>query len=278
MAIKFDAEASTVALYTFTEGSGNSVADSSGNAYTLSLQAGATSWGTDDRFGAYMIFGGSTVLGYMAQAAALEVQTLTVEMIIRYSDYPAASGNPFGYVVQGAPSDGRGWYYTQAGTGVAVFQLGDGDGSWDDAAGSTVIPRNQWFYHAFSYDGAAQRLWRCGEADGSTNNATTILYTPIGGYPSNTCIFLGASASSGPSWGSYINYLHAASIRVSNVAKTSAQLYAVQQTLQICPTAGQYLPTSHGTFGVPVSLGSRYHRYKSIRQAATELGQLRLTP
>jgi hypothetical protein len=149
------APAGLVAAYGFNEGSGSSVADSSGNGNNGTFANG--SWTTAGRFGAAAVFNGTSSMVTIPDSNSLDLTTgISIEAWV----YPTVQ--PTGWraiVTKERPNSVV--YYLHAGssssnrpaTGVVV-------GSTEQTLfGGTRLAANTWVHLTATYDGANQRLY-----------------------------------------------------------------------------------------------------------------------
>ncbi|MDH3198951.1 MAG: LamG domain-containing protein [Candidatus Krumholzibacteria bacterium] len=191
---RLSADANTVGLWHFNEGSGQTVADASGNGWDLTLGSNGTAesidpaWATSGRFGRGLAFTASET-DYVSGpgVAAFGNNQITVEFWIKTSSTdvsnPAATGN-ICFTAQ-LNSDGR----IQAG-------VGDGSSSSGAALSTTAINDDQWHYVAVVYDGTENSgslyLYIDGSLEDSITSVNITLADPstwfIGGRPSGVFV------------------------------------------------------------------------------------------
>ena len=144
-----------VAAYAFSEGSGTTTTDASGNGTTGILQ-GAT-WTTSGKFGGATSFNGSSSYIDLGNPASLQA---TGSMT--WSAWVNAAGNPpdDGQII--AQSDGTsGWQFkTSPDTGVRTFAVvvGASGGGHTQRYSKTVLALNTWYHVAGVYNASARTL------------------------------------------------------------------------------------------------------------------------
>jgi hypothetical protein len=141
------------AAYSFSEGSGTTTADNSGNGNIGTLSN--TTWSTAGKLGSALSFDGSSAHVSIADAASLG---LTAGMTIEAWVYPTALGA------------NRTVVYKQRSTGLSYALFASNPSSLPfvsirigtltaTATGTTPLPRNAWSHLAATYDGAALILF-----------------------------------------------------------------------------------------------------------------------
>jgi uncharacterized protein (TIGR03437 family) len=138
----------------FSEGSGTTTADTSGNGVTGTLQ-GAT-WTTSGKYGNALAFDGSTAYVDLGNPAVLQ---LTGSMTLSAWVFPTVNPSNDGQIVAKS-SDGDGWQLkTTPDTGVRTFGIAVSNGTTDiQRYSKTVIKLNTWYYVAGVYDATAGTL------------------------------------------------------------------------------------------------------------------------
>ncbi|MGH7306188.1 MAG: LamG-like jellyroll fold domain-containing protein, partial [Candidatus Rokuibacteriota bacterium] len=142
-----------VAAYTFDEGTGATVADSSGNGNT-GLVAGAT-WTPQGRFGGALVFDGVSSWVAISDAASLD---LTAGLTLEAWVFPTAITGWRTVILKEQPGQQVYALYASSSTSTPAGQV------FVSAAGQRVhapsaIPVNAWTHLATTYDGAIQRLY-----------------------------------------------------------------------------------------------------------------------
>jgi len=209
------ADANTVGLWHFNEGSGQDVGDSSGNAWNLvfgsnsSVETVDPAWAAAGRYGNGIAFTAADedyVSGPGTAAGTFSGNEITVEFWIKTTSgntsHPVVTGNVF-FTAQ--LND----------TGLIQFDVGD-DNTWSGSlSAATAINDGNWHYVALVYDGPSGNMYVYidGVLDGTKNLVTTVLSAPgtffIGGRPSNT--FVDGSMDE---------------VRVSNIARSASEIAA----------------------------------------------------
>jgi len=141
-----------VAAYSFNEGSGTTLHDTSGNGNNGTLQGGA-SWTTSGKYGGAISFNGTNAYINVPNSSSLQVTSaMTLEAWVNPS------------LVNGAWRDviykGNDNYYLEAdSTGIKPVAGGTFGGSNGNAIGTGALTVNTWAHLAGTYDGATLRLY-----------------------------------------------------------------------------------------------------------------------
>ena len=200
-----------VAAYSFNEGSGTTVADSSGNGNVGTI-SGAT-WTGAGQYGSALVFNGTSALVTISNSASLQLTTaMTLEAWVNPS------------VVNSAWRDliykGNDNYYLEGTSTASGVPAGGGTfgGANANAYGTAALPVNAWTHLALTYDGATLRLYTNGVQVSSLaqtgNIATSTNPLQIGGDSFYGQFFQGTIDE----------------VRVYNVALTAAQIQADMNT------------------------------------------------
>jgi len=148
------AQSGLIAAYSFNEGSGTTVADSSGNNLSGTI-VGAT-WTTGGRYGGALSFNGTSSYVDLGNPAAFQLNgSMTIEAWVKASTNPADDGQ----IV--AKSNGQGWALkTSPDTGPHTFgvELSSASGATVQRYSTTVRALNTWYHIAGVYDAAGQTL------------------------------------------------------------------------------------------------------------------------
>ena len=141
-----------VAAYAFSEGSGTTVADLSGNGNNGTV-SNAT-WTTAGKFGNALVFNGTSARVNVPDSSSLDLTTgMTLEAWVNPTTVSA--------VWRDVVYKGNDSYYLEGTSGNAGVPAGGGTfgGSGGNVYGTSVIPTgNVWTFLALTYDGATLRL------------------------------------------------------------------------------------------------------------------------
>ena len=159
-----------VAGYHFDEGSGSTVADSSGNDNTGTI-SGAT-WTTAGKFGNALVFNGTSNRVNVPDANSLD---LTNGMTLEAWVYPTTLSGWNSVILKERGSNGLAYalYANDNGSRPSGYVRIGSDRS---VRGNGALPLNTWTHLAVTYDGAFLRLYQNGVEVGSraqTGNITT---------------------------------------------------------------------------------------------------------
>ena len=142
-----------VAAYSFSEGTGNKVADISGNGNTGTLTNGA--WTTLGKYGRALVFNGTNALVTINDSPSLHLSTgMTLEAWVKPSVAKNASAD---VVYKGADA-----YFLQSSSGTKLPSGGGSFGTTPVKAASyglTPLPLNTWTHIAQTYDGVTIRFY-----------------------------------------------------------------------------------------------------------------------
>jgi hypothetical protein len=149
------AQSGLVAAYGFNEGSGTTVADSSGHGNNGTIYGGA-SWTTSGKFGSALNFDGVNDMVVVPASASLNVgAALTLEAWV----YPTGTQNGWRTIVN---KDVDAYNLSASNPAGNLRPAGGGTVSstgWEEADGPSAIPVNAWRHLALTYDGANLRLY-----------------------------------------------------------------------------------------------------------------------
>ena len=203
--------AGLVAAYALNEGTGTTVADSSGNNNTGTI-AGAT-WTTSGKYGNALSFNGTSARVNIPDAASLHLTTgMTLEAWVNPS---TVNGNWRDVIYKG--NDNYALSGTSATSGAPA---GGGTFGGADVAttGPAALAANTWAHLAVTYDGANLRLYVNGTQVSSMPQTGNIL-------TSSNVLQIGGDTFYGQYFAGTID-----EVRVYNTALTAAQIQADMNT------------------------------------------------
>jgi len=207
--------AGLVAAYSFDEGAGTFVADSSGNN-NLGTLKGSVAWTTGGRFGNALSFSGGTIT--VPAAASLD---LTTAMTLEAWVYPTAAPSTWGTVVMKEQS-GEFVYTLYAGSPsaqpYALINTGNSASTESGTFAPTTLPVNTWSHLTSTYDGANVRLYVNGVLMGSQPASGSIA-------TSSGALMLGGNNV----WGEYLSGV-IDEVRIYNRALSLAEIQADMNT------------------------------------------------
>src|SRR5437660_1178172 len=167
-----------VAAYSFNEGSGTAVGDSSGTNNTGTLSG--ASWTTAGRFGNALVFNGTSARVNIPNSASLQLTTgMTLEAWVN----PSTVDGAWRDVIYKATDN----YYLEATSTNASKPAGGGTfgGAGSESYGTAALAVNTWTHLATTYDGSTLRLYVNGvqvSSQARTGNlATSTSALQIGG-------------------------------------------------------------------------------------------------
>jgi fibronectin type 3 domain-containing protein len=147
--------AGLAAAYAFSEGTGTTIQDASGNAVTGTLQS--TTWTTAGKYGNALNFNGSSSFVNLGRPASLSTTgSMTWEAWV----FLTASPGDDGQIISRSDSQ-TGWQLkTTPDTGSRTFGIGisGSSGNHTQRYGATVLSLNTWYHVAGVYNAAAQTL------------------------------------------------------------------------------------------------------------------------
>ena len=211
-ATRASAQSGLVAAYSFDEGSGNSVKDSSsgGNNGTIN----DATWTASGRYGAALVFNGSSAVVNIANSRSLRLTTaMTLEAWVR----PAKVSTWWSDVIY----KGNDNYYLMAASDNSSRPAAGGKfGSTTSANvfGPSALPANAWTHLAATYDGSTLKLY--------INGALASSGARSGSMPtSNSRLQIGGDGTFGQYFAGSID-----DVRVYNTALTESQVRADMNT------------------------------------------------
>jgi hypothetical protein len=199
-----------VAAYSFNEGTGTTVADSSGNGNNGTIANAA--WTSSGKYGNALVFNGSNALVTIADAASLHLTTaMTLEAWVN----PSTVSSAWRDVIY----KGNDNYYLEGSTPSSLPATGGTFGTTgENVYGTTALTANSWAHLAATYDGATLQLYVNGTQIASVARtgslATSTNPLQIGGDSIYGQYFTGAVDE----------------IRVYSVALTQAQIQSDMNT------------------------------------------------
>lgn len=174
-----------VAAYSFNEGSGTTVSDSSGNNLTGKI-IGAT-WTTSGAYGSALSFDGVSSYVDLGNPAALQLTgSMTLEAWVMAAANPADDGQ----IV--AKSNGTGWQLkTSPDTGPQTFgvKVSGADQSGVQRYSATVRSLKTWYHVAGVYDASSRTLSTY--VNGVLNNGTLMGTIPASQFNQNVNVNIG---------------------------------------------------------------------------------------
>lgn len=231
--------AGLMAAYSFDEGAGTSVGDTSGNAHTGTI-TGAT-WTTAGWFGDALNFDGTNDWVAVSDAAGLDLGTgMTLEAWV----YPTALSGWRTVILKERPGALAYALYAHDNAPRPAVYVHAG-GADVAALGGAGLPLNAWTHLAATYDGATLRLYINGNEVGSQALGNTIVTSTLP-------LRIGGNAVWGEHFAGRID-----EVRIYNRALSPAEIQADMAT-PIGPPPTPPLPPDASTIGhwsAPVELG-----------------------
>ena len=203
--------AGLVASYSFNEGTGTSVSDSSGNGHTGTIQNAA--WTPSGKYGAALMFNGLNALVTISDAASLHLTTaMTLEAWVN----PSTVNSAWRDVIYKGNDN---YYLEGTSTTRSAPAIGGTFGSANtNVFGTAALSVNTWAHLAATYDGATLRLYVNGTQVASkarTGNLAT----------SANPLQIGGDSLNGQNFNGIID-----EVRIYNVALTQAQIQSDMNT------------------------------------------------
>jgi chitodextrinase len=202
---------SVVAAYSFNEGTGSAVADSSGNG-NIGNTAN-TAWSSGGKYGGALSFNGTNSIVNIPDSNSLHLSSgLTLEAWVKPTSITSIwsdviyKGNDIFYLEASSPqSDKPAGAITVGSSEVQLF-------------GTKALPVNSWTYLALTYDGANLRLY--------VNGAQVASVAQTGPIATSTnALQIGGDTIYGQNFAGLID-----DVRVYNTARTSAQIQTDMKT------------------------------------------------
>lgn len=244
------ADAITVGLWNFNEGTGTTTADASGNGNAGTLSIGATgsqsnvsqAWGNgaSGRFGGAMNFDGSDDYVDMGTSSTLGVTQMSIESWVYLKSYHPDTN--VGQVIAGS-YQATGYIFYLQGSGAKLGLRLHGGTGVNDARSTEDLALNTWYHVVGTYDGTTIKVFVNG-----VQKASAAYANPIG---RNSLIVGKASWSNNDYFNGKIDGL-----RLSNVARTATEIansyaggYISSNTLTSTPVLD--IPTEHTNVNKP---------------------------
>jgi chitodextrinase len=214
-----------VAAYSFDEGSGSTVGDSSGNGNTGTV-SGAT-WTNAGKYGGALVFNGTTSTVNVPNTASLQLSSgMTLEAWVN----PASVTSAWRDVIY----KGNDNYYLEGTSGGSGVPAGGGTfaGSNANAFATGALPTNAWSFLTLTYDGATLRLY--------VNGTQVATQAKTGAIASSTNqLQIGGDSLYGQHFNGMIDQ-----IRIYNTALTASQIQTDMNGGATLPTAPTNLSAS----------------------------------
>jgi len=216
-----------VAAYGFSEGSGTTTADASGNSNTGTLNG--TSWTAAGRAGNALAFNGSSAFVDLGNGATLQLTgSMTISAWIRAAAFPVDDAAIVSKRT-GSPNQGFQLDTTvDRGPRTIGFKLTSATGALMARYGATTLQVNQWYHVAGVYDAAAQTLDVY--LNGAFDNGT--LLGTVTSTQQNSALNVNIGRRAGTSGFAFNGIID--EVRIYNRALTQAQI----QTDMGTPTGG----------------------------------------
>ena len=221
-----------VAAYSFNEGSGTSVTDSSGNGNTGTVAN--TTWTASGKYGSALVFNGTSALVTINDAASLHLTTaMTLEAWVSASTVNA--------IYRDVIYKGNDAYYIEGTSTKSAFPSGGGTfgTASGEVFGTAKLTANTWTHLATTYDGANLRMYVNGKLVATLAKTGVI---PTSANP----LQIGGDSLYGQFFKGNID-----EVRVYNVALTLAQIVTDMNTPIAPDTQAPTVPTN--LTGTPIS-------------------------
>ncbi|HUA38256.1 MAG TPA: LamG-like jellyroll fold domain-containing protein [Candidatus Sulfopaludibacter sp.] len=200
-----------VAAYSFDEGAGTNVMDSSGNTNNGTI--GTATWTPYGKYGGALAFNGSSSFVSVTDSASLHLTTgMTLEAWVN----PVNNGNSAGGNYADVIYKGGDNYYLEGSSPDNYAPAGGGTFGGTDIAnyGPSGLPDNQWSHVAMTYNGSVVLLYVNGVQVSSLAQTGNIL-------TSTGALQIGGDSTYGQYFRGIID-----DVRVYNLALTAAQIQA----------------------------------------------------
>jgi len=231
------AQSGLVAAYSFSQGSGTTVSDNSGNNLA-GMIVGAT-WTTAGKYGNALSFNGTSSYVDLGNPAALQ---LTGSMTLEAWVNAAADPTDDGQII--AKSDGAGWQFkTSPDTGPHTFGVGVSGSSstLTQRYSATTRSLSTWYHVAGVYNASAGTLDIY--VNGASNNSTQVGTIPVSQFNQSVNANIGRRTG-----GYYFNGV-IDEVRIYNRALSQAEI----QTDMNTPIGSSSLPVAPSITSQPVS-------------------------
>ena len=237
-----------MAAYSFSEGSGSTVADSSGNGNTGQL-SGAT-WTTSGKYGSALVFNGTSAVVNIKDSTSLHLTTgMTLEAWVN----PSTVSNAWRDVIY----KGNDNYYLEGTSHRNQYPATGGTFGGTDVPlmGTKALAANTWTHLAATYDGSTLRLYVNGAQVSSLSQSGNLL-------TSSNQLQIGGDSFYGQYFQGTID-----EIRIYNLALTAAQIQSDMNTP--VGTSGGVVTRSVPV--IPASVGEAAATLQETDHAVTNL-------
>jgi glucose/arabinose dehydrogenase len=253
--------AGLVARYTFDEGNGLSVADSSGNGLSGTISGAA--WTSAGKYGGALSFDGINDWITVADNNLLDLTTgMTVEAWV----FPTASGGWRNILIKESAGGEAYNLYASVDTNVpaAYVVRSAAPGVPLDARGSSPLPISSWTHLAATYDGAMLRLFV---------NGTEVGTAPVSGalLTSNGVLRIGGNSL----WGEYFAG-RIDDVRIYKRALSPAEINADMNAT--APAGGGQFPSQYQGAYFYGDFAQNWIRYLTLDPSGTVTGNFNFLP